>query len=57
MINLSGLHLLLTFQCTLQCDHCFTWGSPWQRGTMTLPDVRFFLATGKRHGFHRADRF
>ena len=42
-MQLTGLHLLLTYQCTLKCDHCFTWGSPWQRGSMTLPDIRCFL--------------
>jgi len=24
-MNLNGLHLLLTYQCTLECDHCFAW--------------------------------
>jgi MoaA/NifB/PqqE/SkfB family radical SAM enzyme len=24
----------LTNQCTLECEHCFTWGSPWQTGTV-----------------------
>ena len=33
---LSGLHLLLTYQCTFECDHCFGWGGPFQTGTMTL---------------------
>lgn len=42
-MELSGLHLLLTYQCNLECDHCFVWGSPWQRGTMTLRDVRHIL--------------
>lgn len=35
----TGLHLLLTYRCTFQCDHCFVWGSPWQTGTMTLRDI------------------
>jgi MoaA/NifB/PqqE/SkfB family radical SAM enzyme len=35
-MELTGLHLLLTYKCTLECDHCFVWGSPWQEGTMTL---------------------
>ena len=39
-MHLSGLHLLLTYQCNFECDHCFVWGSPWQSGTMTLRDVR-----------------
>jgi hypothetical protein len=42
-MELSGLHLLLTYECNLQCDHCFTWGSPWNHGTMTIDDVRTIL--------------
>jgi MoaA/NifB/PqqE/SkfB family radical SAM enzyme len=42
-MQLSGLHLLLTYQCNLECDHCFVWGSPWQSGTMTLRQVRDIL--------------
>ncbi|HII40997.1 MAG TPA: radical SAM protein [Thermoplasmata archaeon] len=40
---LTGLHLLLTYQCTLECDHCFVWSSPEARGTMSLADVREIL--------------
>ena len=36
MIRISGLHLLLTYQCTYECDHCFVWGSPWQSGVFTV---------------------
>jgi len=42
-MELSGLHLLLTYQCNLECDHCFVWGSPWQSGTMILRNVRHIL--------------
>ena len=42
-MNLSGLHLLLTYQCTFECDHCFVWGSPWQSGVMTLENIRHIL--------------
>lgn len=42
-MKLTGLHLLLTYQCNLECDHCFVWGSPWQSGTMTLQLVREIL--------------
>ena len=42
-ITLAGLHLLLTYQCVFECDHCFTWGSPSQSGTMTLPEIRRIL--------------
>ncbi len=39
----TGLHLLLTYRCNFECDHCFVWGSPWQEGTMTLATVREIL--------------
>ena len=42
-MRLSGLHLLLTYQCTFECDHCFVWGSPWQTGTMTLENLRHIV--------------
>lgn len=46
-MELSGLHLLLSYQCTFECDHCFVWGSPWQSGTMTLRQVRQILDQAK----------
>jgi MoaA/NifB/PqqE/SkfB family radical SAM enzyme len=49
-MQLSGLHFLLTYQCTLECDHCFVWGSPWQSGTMTLQDVRHILQQARDLG-------
>ncbi len=42
-MELSALHLLLTYQCNFECDHCFVWGSPRQRGTMTLTQIREIL--------------
>lgn len=42
-MELNGLHLLLTYQCTFECDHCFVWGSPFQSGTMTLETIRTIL--------------
>jgi hypothetical protein len=49
-MDLTGLHLLLTYQCNLECDHCFVWGSPWQSGTMTLPSIRHILAQARELG-------
>ncbi|MCL5108343.1 MAG: hypothetical protein M1401_05685 [Chloroflexi bacterium] len=43
-MRLRGVHLLLTYQCTYECDHCFVWGSPRQTGTMTLAAIRQILA-------------
>src|SRR5512136_2966815 len=42
-MKLSGLHLLLTYQCTFECDNCFVWGSPWQTGTLTLENIRHIV--------------
>ena len=47
---LSGLHLLLTYQCTFECDHCFVWSGPFQTGTMTLATVDHILAEAGRLG-------
>ena len=47
---LSGLHLLLTYQCTFECDHCFVWSGPFQTGTMTLDTVDHVLAEAGRLG-------
>lgn len=42
-MSLRGLHLLLTYQCTMECDHCFVWSSPEARGTMSLANIREIL--------------
>lgn len=49
-MNLTGLHLLLTYQCNYECDHCFTWGSPGQTGVMTLAQVRDIYRQAKELG-------
>ncbi len=49
-MNLSGLHLLLTYRCTYQCDHCFAWGSPWQRGVMDQPALRRIFSQARDAG-------
>ena len=40
---LSGLHLLLTYECNYECDHCFVWGGPSQPGTMTVETIEHIL--------------
>jgi len=42
-MKLTGLHLLLSYRCTHECDHCFVWSSPRARGTMTLAQVSELL--------------
>lgn len=49
-MKITGLHLLLTYECTFECDHCFVWGSPFQSGTMTLKDIRYILAQADELG-------
>jgi hypothetical protein len=49
-MKLSGLHLLLTYQCTFECDHCFVWGSPFQAGVMTLKDIQEILRQAQETG-------
>jgi len=47
---LSGLHFLLTYQCNRECDHCFVWGGPWQKGVMTFGVLRDFLGQAEEAG-------
>ncbi len=42
-MKLTGLHILLTYQCTLECDHCFVWGSPRQKGVLTIEQIHEVL--------------
>jgi len=49
-MKLTGLHILLTYQCNFECDHCFVWGSPWQSGTFTLSQLEDVLAQAKEVG-------
>ena len=42
-LKLEGVHILLTYRCNRECEHCFTWGSPDQNGTMTLQQIRRLL--------------
>jgi MoaA/NifB/PqqE/SkfB family radical SAM enzyme len=49
-MHLSGLHILLTYQCTFECDHCFVWGSPHQSGTLTIEQIRQVLKQAKDTG-------
>lgn len=37
---LTGLHILLTYKCIFECDHCFVYSSPTAEGTFTLTQMR-----------------
>jgi len=42
-MELTGLHILLTYQCAFECDHCFVWGSPRQSGVLTIAQLHEIL--------------
>ncbi|HLO14040.1 MAG TPA: radical SAM protein [Anaerolineales bacterium] len=49
-MKLGGLHILLTYQCIYECDHCFVWGSPRQTGTLTFEQIEQILGRAKEAG-------
>jgi MoaA/NifB/PqqE/SkfB family radical SAM enzyme len=42
-MQLHGLHILLTYTCNYECDHCFVWGGPGQSGTFSLSHLEDVL--------------
>lgn len=52
-MQLSGLHILVTYRCTLECDHCFVWGSPRQDGVLNIDDIDRILDQAKQAGVPR----
>jgi MoaA/NifB/PqqE/SkfB family radical SAM enzyme len=50
MMKPTGLHILLTYTCNYECDHCFVWGSPWQTGTLTLAQIDDIYRQAKEVG-------
>lgn len=40
---LTGIHFLLTYSCTGECEHCFLFSSPWAAGTFTREQVERVL--------------
>ncbi len=47
---LTGLHFLLTYKCTFECDHCFVFGGPFAEGTFTLGQIQAALDEAARLG-------
>ncbi len=47
---LTGVHLLLSYQCTHECDHCFVWASPRAGGTMRLETLFMILDQAQEAG-------
>ncbi|HSR21097.1 MAG TPA: radical SAM protein [Anaerolineales bacterium] len=49
-MQLTGLHILLTYRCTLECDHCFLWSGPRQTGVLGLSSISRILAQAAEAG-------
>lgn len=47
---LTHVHILLTYQCTFECDHCFLYSSPFSKGVMTLPTCRQVIKESTKTG-------
>lgn len=47
-ISLSAVHLLLTYKCDSECDHCFVWSSPESRGTMSVDQIGNVLSQSRK---------
>ncbi|UCH31317.1 MAG: radical SAM protein [Candidatus Bathyarchaeota archaeon] len=51
---ITGLHLLQTYQCNFECDHCFVWSKPDAKGVMKISDIRQILDEAKQLGSIKA---
>ena len=49
-IMLTGIHFLLTYTCTHECEHCFLYSGPHATGTFTLSQIRHALNEIRRIG-------
>lgn len=47
---LTHVHILLTYQCTFECDHCFLYSGPFAKGTMTLPIIQQVIEESTKTG-------
>ena len=49
-MRLSSVHVLLTYTCNFECDHCFLYCSPRAKGTFTMAQIRQVLDQAKQLG-------
>ncbi len=54
---LTGIHILLTYQCTSECDHCFLHCGPTRQGTFTLEQLRALIRQAQDLGTVRTVYF
>jgi MoaA/NifB/PqqE/SkfB family radical SAM enzyme len=48
LLELKGVHFLLTYRCDLECDHCFVWGNPKAKGVFAFKQIENILAEAKK---------
>jgi pyruvate-formate lyase-activating enzyme len=54
---LTGVHFILIYMCTYECDHCFLSCSPWTQGTFTHRQVEDVLRELQKIGTVEAVSF
>ena len=47
---ITRVHLLQTYQCNFECDHCFTHSRPEAKGVMKIADIRQILDAAHKVG-------
>lgn len=47
---LTGIHILLSYKCIYECDHCFVYSSPQSEGTFTFKQIEDLLEEAKKIG-------
>jgi hypothetical protein len=45
---LSGVHFLLSYDCTYECDHCFVYSGPRAGGTFTIDQIKEVIAEARK---------
>jgi organic radical activating enzyme len=48
LLSLKGVHLLLSYKCDLECDHCFVWGNPTAKGAFRIDQVQQILKEARK---------
>ena len=49
-MSITGLHLIMTYQCNFECDHCFVNSCPEAKGVMKISDIQQILEEAKSTG-------
>jgi hypothetical protein len=45
---LTGIHILMTYKCTLECEHCFVYASPHSPGVITLLKIKDLIQEARK---------